>query len=200
MLRRAVSSQQVLVAGASLRSIAEYNFGHVSLDRTYEAPQQQIGDTKSNALTRSAGPIKVTTLSNGIKCVSQNLEGAQVSIGVYAEAGAKHDPRNVSGLNHILRAALTTSNFDNSMFQVDRTIRAFGVSQEHFEVRKKFIGVRLDSRLDKWEPSAAHLFTCWIPACAGMKGRVFTYFFSCKTFLVFRFNGGRKAWLKAQTA
>ena len=47
---------------------------------------------------------------------------------------------------------------------------------------------------------ATHLFTCWIPACAGMTGRVFTYFFSGKTFLVFRFNGGRKAWIKAQTA
>jgi len=140
----------------SSRSIAQYNFGHPKLSEVYTG-KGVIPTKKSDAVVDHG--VKVTQLTNGAKVITHNMEGAQVSVGAYVEAGPMYDPASAPGLSYVMRWAFTTSNYDNSLFQIDRTLRSSGASLEHLEVRKKFIGLRTDSRADMWQKPAENIFT-----------------------------------------
>ena len=160
MLRRAGNASKcshvaaTLCAAQRMSSVAEYHFGHPSLASPYKLAEPL--PARSNPVE---GAVKTTTLANGVRCISHNLDGAQVAFGLYAQAGARHDARNAPGASHMLRIGLTQSNMDNSLFQIDRTIRAHGVAQGSVELRKKLIGVKLQARADKWQASATNVIT-----------------------------------------
>lgn len=136
---------------STTRAISQYNFGQPKLSEAF-------GKVAETAARKDHG-VKVTQLANGAKVVSHNQEGAQVSVGVYAEAGAMYDPAYAPGLSYVMRWALGTSNMDNSLFQIDRQLRAVGASSEHVEIRKRFIGLRVDSRPDSWKAPLENYFT-----------------------------------------
>jgi processing peptidase subunit alpha len=150
---RPVSAAAALCAAQRFSSVAEYHFGQPALSQPVPAP------LPARSLPAPAAAPKITKFPNGLRCISVEQEGCQASVGLYALAGARHDPRNGTGLSHMLRIGLTQSNMDNALFQVDRNLRANGVSQETVDIRKKFIGVRLTARADKWEASATDVFS-----------------------------------------
>lgn len=137
----------------AVRGIHQYNFGQPKLSEPFKGAAG-----KAAAAAKDHG-VKVTKLANGAKVISHNLEGAQVSVGVYGDAGAIYDPAYAPGMSYVMRWGLTTSNADSSLFQIDRTLRSTGAASEHLEVRKRFIGVRVDSRADQWKAPAENVFT-----------------------------------------
>lgn len=138
--------------------IANFNFGQAPLSREWLG-----GATKcaASAPLPAAQAPKITTSSNGARIVTYNSGSlpANCSVGAYVEAGAKFDPVAAPGLSYVFRTALTLSNMDNALFQIDRTLRSAGMSMEHLEVNKKFVGVRLDGRVDQWEAPLQNLLT-----------------------------------------
>lgn len=137
------------------RPIAQYNFGQPKLSEVFTSK----GAVPSKPAAAVDHGVKVTQLTNGAKVITHNMEGAQVSVGAYVEAGPMYDAASAPGLSYVMRWAFTTSNFDNSLFQIDRTLRSTGSSLEHLEVRKKFIGLRVDSRADMWQKPAENIFS-----------------------------------------
>ena len=142
----------------SCSRIANYNFGQAPLSREWLG-----GATKSaaSAPLPAADAPKITTSSNGARIVTYNsgVLPANCSVGAYIEAGAKFDPVAAPGLSYVFRTALTLSNMNNSLFQIDRTVRSAGMSMEHLEINKKFVGVRLDGRVDQWAAPLDNLLT-----------------------------------------
>jgi len=104
--------------------------------------------------------IKVTKLLNGTRVITHDADDSPLcAIGLYAEAGAKFDPANKPGLNFVLRWGFLCSNFDSSMFQIDRTIRSQGASYEHQEIAKRYIGFKVEGRRDLWKAPFEHLIS-----------------------------------------
>eukprot|EP00744_Colponema_vietnamica_P003958 GILI01005991.1.p1 GENE.GILI01005991.1~~GILI01005991.1.p1 ORF type:complete len:472 (+),score=172.46 GILI01005991.1:64-1479(+) len=138
----------------STRAIPEFNFGHPALTKAY------LGQSNYKAPPLVATDAKITTCANGARIITHDLGGANTSIGTYVEAGAKFDPAAAPGLSYVFRWALTTSNMDNSLFQIDRGVRSVGAALEHLEVNKKYTGMRVDARGDMWQNPTTNLFTC----------------------------------------
>jgi len=132
--------------------ITQYKFGQPALNRQFG----QLPREKKAAV--DAG-IKVTTLSNGARVVTHDKDGGHAAIGVYVDAGAKYDPLSAPGLSYVTRFALLTSNFENSLFQVDRTMRATGFAYGHNEIRKRFIGLKAEGRRDLIKGPLHQLFS-----------------------------------------
>lgn len=131
---------------ATLRcAIYEYQFGQPSLKKAF-------GTTVAPP-PRPASPSKLqrSTLPNGVRVVSHDLDGPQTAIGVYADAGPKYDPAATPGLSYVMRFALQTSNMDNSLFQVDRVMRSTGSAYGHGEVGKRYLSWKAEGRRDMWE-------------------------------------------------
>ena len=141
---------------SALRAIPEFNFGHPSLAKPF------LGATvpSSAATTAAAAAPVITTCANGTRIITHDLGGANCSVGAYIEAGAKFDPAAAPGLSYVFRWALTTSNMENSLFQIDRGVRAVGAALEHVEANKKHTGIRIDARGDMWQNPATNVFTC----------------------------------------
>lgn len=154
----------------SVRLISEYNFGQPALTAEFASREPmktaaptippKVGAPPPNA---DASAVAVTTLANGVRVVTQDFGAPLTTVGMYAEAGPIFDPPEAPGLSFVLRWALTTSNFDNSLFQVDRNLRARGVSLETTEVRKRLIGARITARRDMWNAPVQDL-VCGISA------------------------------------
>ena len=70
------------------RPIAQYNFGHPKLSEVY-ASKGTVASKPASAVDHG---VKVTALTNGAKVITHNLEGAQVSVGAYVEAGPMSTP------------------------------------------------------------------------------------------------------------
>jgi len=86
--------------------------------------------------------------------------GAPVaSIGFYCEAGPKFDPKATPGLSHMMRYGLFGSNMNQSVFQTDRQLRAYGAGYNHLEVRKRFVGLKAEVKRDAVEPVVSALAT-----------------------------------------
>lgn len=135
------------------RQIPQYKFGQTSLSKAFG----KLPTEKKAAV--DAG-VKTTTLANGTKIVTHDREGAQVSLGVYVDAGPKYDPMTAPGLSHVMRFALLTSNYENSLFQIDRTMRSTGFAYGHNEIRKRFVAIKGDGRRDMWAAPFQALATC----------------------------------------
>jgi len=60
----------------------------------------------------------------------------------------------------VLRWALPTSNMESSLFQMDRTLRSCGASQDHVELEKRLVGWKIESPANQWVKAATNLFTC----------------------------------------
>ncbi|KAK7200170.1 mitochondrial processing peptidase alpha subunit [Novymonas esmeraldas] len=134
-----------MLRATSRLGIYEYQFGQPSLKQVF-----------SNKITPAAKPrhvsaLQATTLANGVRVVSHDLDGPVTSIGVYADAGPKYDPIATPGLSYVMRFALQTSNMDSSLFQIDRTMRATGNAYGHGEVCKRHLCWKAEGRRDMWE-------------------------------------------------
>jgi processing peptidase subunit alpha len=151
MMRRHTLS----ATAAGTRAVANFNFGHP--DMTTEFLPQSHYKTKSEV---PATPVRVSKLPNGVRVVSHDRHGPQVSVGAYIEAGAKFDPLSTPGLNYVLRWALSGSNMENSLYQLDRNARSVGAAREHVEVRKRFVGIKFESPAGAhWERLAWDIFS-----------------------------------------
>ncbi|EPY27820.1 mitochondrial processing peptidase [Strigomonas culicis] len=139
---------------AQARAIYEYKFGQVPLTKPF-VPGGGHGKGPKPAPAAAepsvAGKVEVTKLHNGARVISQNLGGASVSVGAYVLAGPAYDPANCPGVGSMMHLALTTSNYNNALFQLDRNIRSVGAAESHFEVNKHYVGIRIDCRADKWK-------------------------------------------------
>lgn len=60
--------------------------------------------------------------------ITHQMNGPMSSIGAYILAGPVFDPIRCPGVAALMHLALTTSNFNNSLFQLDRNIRSIGAS------------------------------------------------------------------------
>ncbi|CAD2219589.1 metallo-peptidase, Clan ME, Family M16 [Angomonas deanei] len=149
MFRRLVSPA-VFVSGQS-RFIYEYKFGQTPLTKPFGASRGQPAAAPEAAAPATAAKVEVTKLHNGVRVISQNTGGPLVSVGAYIAAGPAYDPASHPGVGSMMHLALTTSNYNNSLFQLDRNIRSVGAAQSHFEKDKHFLGIRVDVRADKWK-------------------------------------------------
>ncbi|RNE98565.1 mitochondrial processing peptidase alpha subunit [Trypanosoma rangeli] len=134
------------------RAISQYNFGQPSLTRAF-------GPIPCEGQTAKAGKVMSTKLSNGVRVVSHDLDGAHSVVGVYVNAGPKYDPLSCPGLSHVMRYAIQTSNMDSSLFQVDRTMRSTGNAYGHGEICKRYVHWKAEGRRDMWEHPFAMLAT-----------------------------------------
>ena len=97
--------------------------------------------------------VERTTASNGVTIVSHDLNDPVSLVGFYNKhAGAKFDPRSKPGLNFVMRCSLMQSNMDDSAFQFDKLVRSAGGSFEHQEIRKKYLGWKLEVQRDAYKP------------------------------------------------
>ncbi|ORC89371.1 mitochondrial processing peptidase alpha subunit [Trypanosoma theileri] len=126
------------------RAISQYKFGQPSLTQAFGPIPRERQEAKMGKLT-------TTKLTNGVRVVSQDLDGAHSVFGVYVDAGPKYDPLGCPGLSHVMRYAIQTSNMDSSLFQVDRTMRATGTAYGHGEINKRYIHWKAEGRRDMWE-------------------------------------------------
>lgn len=145
-----VCASSALVAAS--RGVSQFVFGQKPMPDEL-IPRNQFQPYKP---AKDAG-VEVTVLGNGARLVTHNQEGAHAAVGIYAEAGAKYDPRSAPGLSYVMRWALMNSNFENSLFQIDRTIRSAGAAFEHQEIRKRFVGWKIEARGDSWKKPAENL-------------------------------------------
>ena len=99
-------------------------------------------------------------LENGTRVVTEERQGAFSGIGVYVQAGARYDPIQLPGLNHVMRWSFLTSNLDSSMFQIDREFRAVGASYEHHELCKELLGFKMECRRDLYSVPLQKMFSC----------------------------------------
>ncbi|KAK7195184.1 mitochondrial processing peptidase alpha subunit [Novymonas esmeraldas] len=155
MLRRAAAPVSVTATAAQVRSIYEYKFGHTPLSKPFGGASRLPPAAPSAPAPVKAGAVEVSKLHNGARVISQNLGGPSVSIGAYILAGPAYDPPSAPGAGAMMHLALTTSNYNNALFQLDRNIRSVGAAQTHFERNKHYIGIRIDARADKWKSAAA---------------------------------------------
>ncbi|KAI5688679.1 mitochondrial_processing_peptidase_alpha_subunit (plasmid) [Leishmania braziliensis MHOM/BR/75/M2904] len=158
MLRRVVTSAPAAATAASavqVRSIYEYKFGQVPLTQPFGGTSRMPPHHPSNPVPAVAGKVEITKLHNGARVITHNLGGPSVSVGAYILAGPVYDPPSAPGAGAMLHLALTTSNFNNSLFQLDRNIRSVGAAQTHFEKNKHHIGIRIDARADKWRSTTS---------------------------------------------
>jgi len=128
---------------STARCISEFNFGQTSLKRQWRP------DTPKEAAKDSG--IKISKLGNGVQVVTHDKDGPVASFGIFANAGAKFEPRKYPGVSHVLSKAFLLGNAENSAFQVDRTLGSLGASWGSVEVRKRLIGVRAELRRDAVE-------------------------------------------------
>lgn len=162
MLRRLVAVTPEVgcpatVCQAARRSIYEYKFGQTPLTQPFGAinSSRMPSGPKTTPPAPKASKVEVTKLHNGVRVISQNLGGASVSVGAYILAGPAYDPANCPGVGAMMHLALTTSNYNNSLFQLDRNIRSIGAAQSHFEMYKHYLGIRIDVREDRWKSAAS---------------------------------------------
>ena len=136
-----------------LSSVPEYNFGQPSLRRQFglaiPAPRMPL----------KVNPIEKTVCANGVTVISKDDESNHSAVGVYVEAGPKFDPSSAPGLSHMMRIGFLTSNMDNSIFQIDRTMRSVGNAYGSAEIRKRFIALKSEGRRDKWQQPFEQLAT-----------------------------------------
>nr|CCC94999.1 putative mitochondrial processing peptidase alpha subunit [Trypanosoma congolense IL3000] len=160
MHRRAVAAAVPSAAAPAVRnvrSLSQYKFGQKPLTEAWPAtvrPTPPPG-AATTSVTAGSGNVKVTLFPNGTRVITQQRGGPVVSIGAYILAGPVYDPVGCPGLHHLMHLALTTSNYNSSLFQLDRSIRSTGAAFSHFEKDKHFIGIRLDARLDMWKSNTS---------------------------------------------
>lgn len=142
-----------MLRATSSRRIAQYKFGQPALNRAFGPLPRE----KKTAVDAGA---QVTTLANGVKIVTHDRDGAHSAIGIYADAGPKYDPAAAPGLSYVMRFALLTANYDNSLFQIDRAMRSTGFAYGHAEVRKRYTALKVEGRRDLWESPFTHMATC----------------------------------------
>ncbi|KPA76461.1 putative mitochondrial mitochondrial processing peptidase alpha subunit [Leptomonas pyrrhocoris] len=155
MLRRVVASARA-ASGTQTRGIYQYKFGQTPLTKPFSvgARSRLPPAPPSPAPATAAAKVEVTKLHNGVRVISHNLGGPTVSVGAYILAGPAYDPPSAPGTGAMMHLALTTSNYNNALFQLDRNIRSVGAAQSHFEKSKHYIGIRIDARADKWKSAA----------------------------------------------
>lgn len=143
------STRAAATAALQVRAISEYKFGQTSLTKPWRGSLQA---PQPHAKTSSPldNKVKVSQLQNGARIITQQRDGAMVSVGAYVLAGPAYDPVGCPGVHHLLHLALTTSNYNNSLFQLDRSIRSTGAAFSHFEKDKHYACLRLDCRADMW--------------------------------------------------
>src|SRR5688572_25802898 len=122
MMRR-IASPLTMAAGA--RGVSEYAFGQTSMDTDF-LPESH----KRDRVTSDVQPVRISKLQNGARVITHDRNGPQVTIGGYVELGAQYDPASAPGLNYVLRWAMSSSNMDNSLFQLDRNARSVGAARE----------------------------------------------------------------------
>lgn len=155
MFRRVVAPASAATAAActQTRSIYQYKFGQTPLTQPFGGGARMPPAPPSTA-PKPAAKVEVTKLHNGVRVISHNLGGPTVSVGAYILAGPAYDPPNAPGTGAMMHLALTTSNYNNALFQLDRNIRSVGAAESHFEKNKHYIGIRIDARADKWKSAA----------------------------------------------
>lgn len=140
---------------SSVARISAYEFGHPIMPSSF-GKFVRI----SNPVAEAWGPIQRTKLANGITVVTQDRKSNQTTLGLYVEAGAKFDPKTAPGLSHAMRQALLTSNLEESLFQIDRTMRAVGAAYGSREVAKRHIGWQVEVLRQGWQKPLEKLSTC----------------------------------------
>ncbi|ESL10330.1 mitochondrial processing peptidase alpha subunit [Trypanosoma rangeli SC58] len=146
----AVAATAGAAAAAQLRTISEYKFGQAPLTRPWSSVSRLFPPAMPKPLSDQKVKVNVSQLHNGARVITQQRGGAMVSVGAYILAGPAYDPVGCPGVHSMLHLALTTSNYNNSLFQLDRGIRSTGAAFSHFEKDKHFICLRLDARADMW--------------------------------------------------
>ena len=104
--------------------------------------------------------VRTHQLPNGARVIAHNRGGPIAHVGVYVEAGALYDPPDLPGLNYVMRHAISRcSNMNDSAFAMDRTCRSCAVSSSHCEVEKRYLGWKIEGRVDTWQQPFAQLLT-----------------------------------------
>lgn len=152
MLRRvATSSSRTATA---VRGVSSYNFGQPDLGTDFLPSSHYVSKTGA----ADAG-VRVSQLPTGVRVITHDCQGAHVAVGTYIAAGPKFDPVGVPGLSQVLRYGLSNSNLSDSEFQLDRTARSVGAAVAHVELRKRFIGIKVEAGAGVWERVAQNQWT-----------------------------------------
>lgn len=153
MFRRVLTP--TTACAVQVRTIYEYKFGQTPLNKPFRSTSRLAPGPPAPAVVPTAGKVEVTRLHNGARVITHNFGGPSVSIGAYIRAGPAYDPPSAPGAGAMMHLVLTTSNYNNALFQLDRNIRSVGAAQSHFEKNKHYIAIRIDARADKWKSAEA---------------------------------------------
>ena len=139
-----------------LAPISSYEFGHPMMGsafskEVYPSPKPQMYDV-----------VKKSTLPNGMKVISQDRKGQMSSVGFFVEAGAKFDPVTAPGLSYVMRWAALTGNASESLFQIDRAMRAVGASYNNTEVNKRYLGFYSEVQREHWRTPIEKMNSCFV--------------------------------------
>lgn len=145
-----------MLRNTATRRIPEFNFGHPSFKKYFGTVSRSGPAT---AAPTDSGILR-SKLPNGVTVVTRDVAGANAAFGFYADAGAKYDPSTAPGLSYVMRWAIQTSNMDNSLFQLDRTMRSHGFSYGHGEIRKQFLCWKSEGRRDLIEKPFQTFASC----------------------------------------
>ena len=135
----------------SYRCISSFDC-HPSMAWPFTPMGTQQKDSKKALEAALQSKPTITTASNGVRIISQDLNEPVAAIGVYnKQAGAKYDPRAKPGLNYVMRCSLMLSNMEDTMFQFDKQLRSVGASFEHEELHKKYLGWKTEVQRDSYK-------------------------------------------------
>src|SRR5690242_20468665 len=71
--------------------------------------------------------MNLTTLDNGLKVASRTMDGLEtVAVGLYAEAGSRHEPARVNGIAHLFEHMVFKGAGDRSAREISEAIEDVG--------------------------------------------------------------------------
>ena len=71
--------------------------------------------------------MQLTTLDNGLKVASRTMDGLEtVAVGLYAEAGSRHEPARVNGIAHLFEHMVFKGAGDRSAREISEAIEDVG--------------------------------------------------------------------------
>lgn len=83
------------------------------------------------------GPFKKTVLSNGIRIVSEKMDGVRsVSIGVWIHAGSRQETRKRNGVSHFLEHMLFKGTRSRTTFEIATSLESLGGHLNAFTERE----------------------------------------------------------------
>eukprot|EP01071_Lankesteria_metandrocarpae_P008503 Lankesteria_metandrocarpae@DN4979_c0_g1_i4.p1 len=137
--------------GCAITNAVQSNFWNV---RSFQRPAHFNSWTKRTLTTAQHQSPEITTLTNGLRVASQRTEDLTVSLGVWIDAGSRHEIPSTNGVAHFLEHLTTKGTIRRSRRDIEREIENTGshlnayTSREQTSYYMKLLKPNLDAAAD----------------------------------------------------